>query len=160
MSMRVSIGTSAAFLIGALILSVSANPRAQASATKAKAPTGVIATPDSAAWPKDPEPAISGTIQGPFRNLWLLARVGDENWPIVEVEPKGGQWTAPKRGLYGLPYQKPFELVLVDVSDSVRLNLWEARAVGDRVGNYPRVLTRRLGEDSITVATRQYTQNP
>jgi hypothetical protein len=75
---------------------------------------------------------------------------------VAEVEPKVGQWAVAEAMVLGLPYGAAFELLLIDVSDTVRLNLWEARAVGGRVGNYPPVLTRRLGEDFVTVASRRY----
>ncbi|MCM8595558.1 hypothetical protein [Accumulibacter sp.] len=93
--------------------------------------------------------AVDGVVNGTYRNLWLVVRVGDLYWPKEpKLSPVKGRWTGwVNEG--GRPPGGRFEVLLIDVPDapSAAFEAWLGE--GRRTGRYPGIRQAEVREAAI-----------
>lgn len=117
---------------------------------------GAITAPDSDSIPYLSQ--VSGTLAGRSHHLWLVARIGDMNWPLAPATLEGTTWrTSRAVAVLGLPVRATYTLALIEVaSEEANEMITRFLADSDRAGRYRPLLTRDLGGGARVLATRQY----
>ena len=139
----------AGLVVGLALLSTATTAQESGSAS------GKVTAPDSTSIAD--MSSVSGTISGLYRHLWLVARVGDLNWPLAQAKAADGKWTSARAVVVlGLPEKTSYELSLLDVPLAAHEIIADWMENSDRAGRYLPMLSRNMGPDVRVVASSAY----